>query len=372
MDINKVFEKIAEKMMIDFQISADMQHHGNRGNAREDVLKKFLTQGRLPKQYSIGSGEIISAYSQSTKQTDLIIYDTNKSIIFNANESTQIFPIESVYGCIEVKSKLSKTKLLEGLENVKSLKEVYAPTTLSRKNNDNTVTLFETTPPFGIIFAYHLDKNSLQSLRTNLYEWCNMNPASVWPNLVCVLDEGILLFKDENKETLNSNEIYQYCRISAQEFKRSTLFEFTSRLISLCGNRQIEIFDINNYRTKGIIIDGLRVKCSFTDSSDHQYRLTDKFIKEIFNECKEKISHRELMEFRVGSSFNIHRFVSNNVKYFLYNPDNHLGFDDLVTKENNFSHDQVSKILNGITIMINEQFYYIPPVYLTADNFQAF
>ncbi|MDV2441908.1 hypothetical protein QR665_21055 [Acinetobacter gerneri] len=75
MEISKLFEEISAKMKSDFNISAQFQHHGNRGSYREDSLKNFLTNGKLPDIFGIASGEIISQYSQVSKQMDAIIYD---------------------------------------------------------------------------------------------------------------------------------------------------------------------------------------------------------------------------------------------------------------------------------------------------------
>lgn len=92
MEIKKIFNLISQKMMAEFYISAEFNHHGVKGDYREDALKNFLENGKLPKQYKLGNGEIISSYSQTSKQTDLIVYDNNKSIIFQASDSIQIYP----------------------------------------------------------------------------------------------------------------------------------------------------------------------------------------------------------------------------------------------------------------------------------------
>lgn len=83
-----------------------------------------------------------------------------------------------------------------------------------------------------MIFAYDLGGNSLDSLEENLREWCSKNPASVWPNMICVLNQGLILFREGLKDRLHSNEITDECTTIGLHFKEDSLFEFTSRLIS--------------------------------------------------------------------------------------------------------------------------------------------
>ena len=70
-------------------------------------------------------------------------------------ENLQIFPIESVYGIIEVKSSLSKDELLDSLEKIKTLKSLVPRESIQIKGP-----IFETAyprpMPFGIVFSYSL------------------------------------------------------------------------------------------------------------------------------------------------------------------------------------------------------------------------
>ncbi|MDI1225219.1 DUF6602 domain-containing protein [Acinetobacter sp.] len=377
MEITKVFELISKKMSVDFELSAGFKHNGLRGDHREDVLRKFLCEGRLPKQYAIGNGEIISSYSQTSKQTDLIIYDSNKSIIFEATSTLQIFPIESVYGVIEVKSKLSKAKLIEGLDNIKSIKEIYTSTTVTKKLGKLAAASYHTNPPFGVIFAYDLGGNSLDSLRVNLSEWCRNNPPKVWPNLICILNKGIIRFSEGLKQALHSSDINDNCQISALHFNDESLFEFTSSLITLCTNREIEVFDLHNYKDNGIIIDNLRVKGAngFKDRNNgNDLRFTDAFIKEIYETCKKPIQYKELIFLTIGDQKHLEPFFADRTDpVYLYNPKNYPGMgkfsqynvDELLTHIQN-----TPNITSGHHIYINDNTYYIPYAYFEDNHFQ--
>lgn len=376
MEITKVFELISKKMSMDFELSAGFGHHGLRGSHREDVLRKFLSEGRLPKQYAIGNGEIISSYSQTSKQTDLIIYDLNKSIIFEATDTLQIFPIESVYGVIEVKSKLSKAKLKEGLDNIKSIKEIYTSTTVTKKLGKSAAAFYQTNPPFGVIFAYDLGGNSLDSLRKNLSEWCKNNPPNVWPNLICILNKGIIRFSEGLKQALHSSDINNNCQISALHFNEESLFEFTSSLITLCTNRQIEVFDLSDYKNNGVIIDNLRVKGAngFKDENGNDLRLTDAFIKEVYNVCKTPIQYKELILLRTGEQKHLESFFAERTDLvYLYNPKNYPGmaeFSQYDLGELLIQLQNTPNITSGHHVYINDNTYYIPYAYFEENSVQ--
>lgn len=377
MEISKLFEEISAKMKGDFNISAQFQHHGNRGSYREDSLKNFLTNGKLPDIFGIASGEIISQYSQVSKQMDAIIYDKSKSIIFESSESTKIFPIESVLGIIEVKSQLSKTKLIEGLENIKSLKTLHAPQLITKSYGDRVRIGYYNNPPFGVIFAYSLSNNSLESLRKNLQEWCESNPPDVWPNFICILDEGTINFKNGLNDVLISSDIKKKSDIIAIRYKENSLFEFTSALITLCANREIDIFNIQEYKNIGVMIDNLRVKFEgeIKNSEGKRIRLSDNFIKTMYENRGQPIPYKDLMsKFTDGLNFIGKELFDDRVdNVYVYDPDNLPSMSDILSK-NTEKKSMVDMLqgtpmfAGGTYVIINEETYYIPLYYWNESN----
>lgn len=377
MEISNIFKCISKKMKIDFELSAEYEHHGVRGDYREDRLKEFLTKGKLPEVFGISSGEIISQYSQVSKQMDAIIYDKSKSIIFQASESTKIFPIESVLGIIEVKSQLSKTKLIEGLENIKSLKTLHAPQLIEKKYGDFMRMGYYNNPPFGVIFAYSLSGNSLESLENNLKDWCDSNPPEVWPNFICILDEGTINFRNGLKDVLISSDIKANSAISAIQHRENSLFKFTSALLTLCANREIDIFDIQLYNNIGIIVDNLRVKFEgrIQNHEGQRIRLTDDFIKTIYENRGKPIPYKDLMsKFTDGLNFIGKELFDDRVdNVYVYDPDNLPSMSDILSK--NTENKPIVDILQGVPmfaggtyVIINEETYYIPLYYWNESN----
>jgi hypothetical protein len=83
-----------------------LKHHGEKGRVVESVVKSAL-RAVLPRRYNLGTGFVITASGHSTSQLDLVIYDEfyNSPILLDGGVG--IFPIECVYGTVEVKSCLN-------------------------------------------------------------------------------------------------------------------------------------------------------------------------------------------------------------------------------------------------------------------------
>src|SRR5580704_8539314 len=122
MDTRQLFQKISDRMRADFEASAQITHSGSKGTVRENALRKFL-EVRLPAKYALGAGEIVGRVRNATsRQCDLIVYDRQNGVTLLYDEDIQVFPIDCVYGIVEVKSALSKAEFLDALEKIKVLK----------------------------------------------------------------------------------------------------------------------------------------------------------------------------------------------------------------------------------------------------------
>jgi hypothetical protein len=102
-------------MRADFEASAQVKHSGSKGTIRETNLRNFLAGGRLPGKYGLGSGEVVGRVRDTSRQCDVIVYDKVNGVTLPYDESVQVFPIDCVYGVIEVKSALSKPEFLDSL-----------------------------------------------------------------------------------------------------------------------------------------------------------------------------------------------------------------------------------------------------------------
>lgn len=110
------------------QITAEIENSklftqmADRGTYRETVITKFL-RPFLPKCYGLSTGEVFSADGAQSAQIDIVVYDDVFSTVLFQNNPAQLFPAESVFGAIEVKSNLTSAQLDEACENSRRLKQ---------------------------------------------------------------------------------------------------------------------------------------------------------------------------------------------------------------------------------------------------------
>ena len=196
MKMAEFFESVEDSLLAQFREAGFVQHGGDKGENREEILRQFLKE-RLPQRYGIAKGEILDPSGVHSHSADLIIYDAlNCPVLFTGK--TAVLPIEGVYGIIEVKSRLSKQKLLDACEKIEDFKRL-APRELSIIETRSYVTVHRATRPFGIVLAYQLDQNSLESLRDNWeIENRRIHDVNYFVNLVAVLGEGLLHYEQVN------------------------------------------------------------------------------------------------------------------------------------------------------------------------------
>ncbi len=338
MDIQKVFRGISKKLLNDFEISAQIHHNGNIGEFRENALREFLEVGRLPKRLGIGNGEIVGHISNVSRQSDLIIFDQLDNIPLLYDSQVQVYPIDCVYGVVEVKSHMTKVKLIEGLENIKSVKAL-APNDTIKKEFIFLSQTYKRPKPFGFIFAYSLGGNSLSSLVDNLKEWETNNLPEYWPNLIVVLGEGIIYHSKKGTfiKTIGSETITEDCYPSSLHHKDDSFFYFYSYMLDLCNNIELPKVQLTKFLdlpTKiGNYVVNNNDRIVKRDKDDKKvYRLNEAFIDKIVKWCKAKgaMTQRELYLRQFGQLPQGIEKVSDLEKLvYYYNPDNLLGMHEV-------------------------------------------
>ena len=160
MGVNLVeyFSLLAQRLRIDLQAARLFVSSTDRGGVNEQAWRRFLGP-LLPARYAIGVGEIIAPDMNETQllaqseQKDVVIYNPFTSSIFGWGDSgLSLFPIESVYAVVEVKT------CFNNLEDVrKSAKQVYQVKTIQKKHTSATVS------PFTVVFAFSsvINKDSI-------------------------------------------------------------------------------------------------------------------------------------------------------------------------------------------------------------------
>jgi len=121
MHLLKALRNATERIEHDISDSDLFNHRGDKGEFRERVIERFL-RPFLRHCYGLGSGEIFSADGASSFQQDVVIYDSIFSNVLFRDHANSLFPCESVYGTIEIKSNLTSDEVEKGIANIQSVK----------------------------------------------------------------------------------------------------------------------------------------------------------------------------------------------------------------------------------------------------------
>jgi hypothetical protein len=100
------------------------------GTFREAIVQEFL-RPFLPSCYGLGAGQVFSADGATSDQIDIVVFDEVFSNVLFRDRKSMLFPCESVYGTIEVKSHLDATEITKAFANIASVKSLSrAPSTM--------------------------------------------------------------------------------------------------------------------------------------------------------------------------------------------------------------------------------------------------
>lgn len=191
MDLRNVFRRMSERLMTEFRLSAEINHAVGKGSFREDSFKNFLTQ-YLPNRYAVGSGEVITAQNAISGQLDVIIYDPFQCPRLIINEAHSVFPVESVYGSISVKSHLDSTELADAHANIVSFKRILDRSSFQSFPHSGMVIGMAAPMPVTGIFAFAANR-SLEAIKDQLVKLnSNLEDKSLKPDFVAVLELGLI------------------------------------------------------------------------------------------------------------------------------------------------------------------------------------
>lgn len=247
-----------------FEQSKNILHNGSKGTVRENIVNKVI-RPFLPACYGLSGGEAFDSEGNTSKQLDLVVYDSVFSYIIPYIDNYIQFPCESIYGNIEIKSFLNKDESMKAIDNIKSMKSLKREGThswtvtplVSIKINglpDNT----DRNPYFGIIFAY----DSVEALTVLNYLENLEIPSNLLPNAIVLYSKRTIIFQatDSNIEGFPSNDFNKYVMLNCGE---ETLAVFIGLLINFTRYSLLWVADVPeeiNKALERILNDNIRNK----------------------------------------------------------------------------------------------------------------
>jgi hypothetical protein len=162
-------------------------HKAEKGRIVESVVKSALST-ILPRRFSIGTGFAITASGKSSSQLDVIIYDAlnNSPIILTGGIG--LFPIECIYGFVEVKSTLDKTAIESSTAAIGTVRRfanekryvIYGPH--ADKNGNTIVGEYEYSDhlsPTSFVLAIRSPYTAIEKLKDTLTVFTETNHAHI-------------------------------------------------------------------------------------------------------------------------------------------------------------------------------------------------
>lgn len=240
--LGRTFSSIQRKMAIDFEASAQIGHRGDEGTAREGLLREFLMGPYLPPRFQVaqGSSHVVSSSGDKSLQMDVVIVDALNTPRLLDMGGIQHFPLESVYGSIQVKSNLDSARTVaDALDNVASFKKLR---TISDWGPGLSV-----GAGFGVLFAYTA-RLPYDQLVEAISLWQSEKDRWLWPNLVVVLDKGLILQTNRKKAVFRNTDVEEYTTTGPMFMPSAdALLEFYLLLMDLLGTTNLPRLDIASY-----------------------------------------------------------------------------------------------------------------------------
>ncbi|MFT0892208.1 DUF6602 domain-containing protein [Pseudochelatococcus sp. G4_1912] len=370
-----------EKMWRDYEASKDIKHPRDVGTAREVILRDLFISNKLfPRRYEISNASVRVASSSGhlSNELDILFYDFLNSItLMQRQGGYEVLPVESCYGVIQVKSKLTKKELINGLDNIASFKR------LRRNNNSHGIIergdIEVQKKGFGILFAYDTDLDwseivfelevyAKNCLRTNL---CNA---------VFILSKGYFMFGGENQAGIFNSHLEKHKEIKIFGFpdrQGLCLYALYDMIFNLLAVTQVsEVLPSNYFRlplTAGehsyeYLLGSFAEFIHCKEHGDFARKFSSEKLEKVIDWCKkaEPINWIKAIDLAYGESgdnFEAYEKQPGNVR--IYNPhalplskilvaDNEITLGDEKIKSKTLAYDDISS--SGMRIFI--PYYY--------------
>lgn len=230
LDYGKYQESIAKEFIVKkdrVRLLLGNKHWGEEGHYKEVLIMDYL-RSVLPNNFSVGTGFVVNNGEIST-QIDILIYKNDEISIFKSGDFV-IVPASSVYGIIEVKSKIYPSNNTQGIRTI--IDKSYNNGKLIFKNSfikDGYRNKFL----FNGIFAYDVSnlEKTIEKIKEKVFidrNVANFNEENIlrgiFPNNICIGSKCFLELIDDGKYNVWKAE------------KRDNNFAFVNFFSSLLSN----------------------------------------------------------------------------------------------------------------------------------------
>jgi hypothetical protein len=383
MNLRNVFKAISSELFAKFKKSAEIQHNVGKGDNREDALMDFLKEN-LPKRYALGSGEVISSDNSISKQCDIVIYDADHCPILVTSKTHSVYPIESVYGVIEIKSVLTSSELEKSYANIQSVKNLVKDEYFAHSTSPGSTIGIKKPMIFAAVFAYSVDRSlDAVSKQADLLDK-GLTRIEFRPELISILEHGIIGPRNSYRDIFNNFKVpdsFENEKLTIHNTKRHTLLRFYLQMLQELNSIILQPLDLKDYLDLPEIIDGHRVRKHEKflrnlgeENSKKIFKLSQAGIRKIFEYCSKTgaITYRQHMLNAMGPT-NIIGMTDErlNELVFDFNPNKlpPLNFSKLF-KDENGKVSYPDKAFQPWPIYIDDKAYFVDFSALNENDFE--
>jgi len=181
-----------------------LPHSGMIGRENEVALANLLREF-LPPRFGIEvSGIVIDHLGGESKECDIIIYDADSFPRY----FRKVFPVEIVYGILQVKTNLTSGESIKAMDNLESLFSLdFHPELTNYWITQSKEKNLKPQPPFGVIFAYRSDTKTFETFM-DWFPFSNIlrgiplqteSPPEIRSLTIAALDKGIIKISSSNR-----------------------------------------------------------------------------------------------------------------------------------------------------------------------------
>lgn len=228
-DADAFIARIGKRLVEQFDDARAATSPGTVGAAMEQPVKRQMEQ-ILPRGIEVGSGFVIDSDGGTSQQTDIVLYERDICPVFSINDTpeTTYYPCEGVIAVGEVKSRLDRGSLEDAFKKIASVKRlkrhvIRHPVPLpsgehpifqrgyGMNQGDSILTVteaketHETSHILGFVIAGDLRIQS-DTLCEAFRQFNQLVGDSLSPNLVAILNGGILTWGNITKEKLRETK----------------------------------------------------------------------------------------------------------------------------------------------------------------------
>ena len=366
--IAREFSYFQKDMIMEFKRNNDVKHPRDNGDLKEYDITDFLqSRNLIPKKYGISGSKvrIASSTGHISKEMDVVFYDYFNNIeLMNRKGQYKVFPVETVYGVMQIKSNLTKTELKKGLENIASYKK------LQRKQVSYGINIgkLKSNRGFGILFAYDSDMEWKDIIKETK-NFAKNNPKEVWCNCIVILNRGIITYGNKDIGGIynyihdNTDEVCVYGNDTSIE----TLYYLYTDILELLNTTNVQDVDITDYYVLPYTSGKYSYKFQLGEMNElfkcdkhglYLKKIKDDKLEDIIQYCSkiEPINIWKAIDIALTKEENPEQYKRQPNLTYIYNPDN-KEYKDILFKSDGAGSLSINVIIcQGKTICIPDYY----------------